>query len=302
MKSVTHPQFQLREYLLQQKNLIDRYLDRFLPAADQHPKIIHEAMRYGVLSEGKRIRPILALATGDALDGNFEQLIRLACALETIHAYSLIHDDLPCMDDDDFRRGIATVHKRFGEGIAVLAGDALLTLAFQLLSEVPGAGAERKCHVIQTITRSIGTVDGMIGGQVLDLMTQGKPFSTDELRYIHLSKTGALIRASVYCAGILSGASEETCERLNAFGSHIGLIFQIVDDILDVEGSLEKLGKSSGKDQVRNKATYPALYGIPESRRIVADLEKAAYHELEVLGSHGEILCELTGFIASRTS
>ena len=291
-----------KEYMRAQKELIDGYLDRCLPSAELYPQVIHEAMRYSVFAGGKRLRPILALATGATLDGEISRLAPLACALEMIHCYSLIHDDLPAMDNDDYRRGQLTSHKKFGEGVAILAGDGLLTLAFQLLAEIPMAheSAEIKVKVIHKIARAIGTSCGMIGGQVLDLMTQGKPFTREQLNFIHSSKTGALIQASVVSAALLCEARQEVREALGRFGAGIGLAFQVVDDILDVEESTERLGKTKGKDQVEGKATYPALYGVEKSREIAGQLVQEAIHEIAFLGAKGAILRELALFISVR--
>ncbi len=292
----------IEEYLANQKRIIDAHLDDLLPPATVYPEIIHEAMRYSMFAGGKRIRPVLALATAEALRGDFGRVIHLACALEMIHTYSLIHDDLPAMDDDDYRRGQLAVHRKFNEGIAILAGDGLLTLAFQLLSEIPGGleTAETKLAVIHRICRAIGTSRGMIAGQVVDLTTQGKSFSRAELEYIHSSKTGALIHSSIYCAAILSNAAETDRARLSTFGAKIGLAFQVVDDILDVEGAAGELGKSAGKDKLEEKATYPSLYGVETSRKIADELVQTAVHELEFLGARGETLRELARFISIR--
>lgn len=297
---IASQKFDLEAYLRERKQTVDSYLDRFLPPGDTYPEIIHEAMRYSIFAGGKRIRPILALATGEALGGDFHKVAHLACALEAIHTYSLIHDDLPSMDNDDYRRGVLTAHKKFGEGIAILAGDALLTFAFQLLTEIPGNSAETKLAVFHRICRCIGTHQGMIAGQVVDLMTEGQPFSRRELDFIHSAKTGALIHASVYCAALLSAASGEVSRQVGSFGSTVGLIFQIVDDILDIEGSPEQLGKSSGKDLQKQKATYPALYGLEKSREIVQELLQEALQKIAFLGPKGEVLKELAKFIAIR--
>jgi len=293
---------EIHDYLNQQKQVVDSYLDDFLPSASEYPEIIHEAMRYSLLAGGKRLRPILALATTDALDGDFHRAIFLACALEMIHTYSLIHDDLPAMDNDDYRRGQLTCHKKFGEGIAILAGNALLTQAFQLLAEIPGdeSLAPTKIRTIHHICRAIGSRKGVIAGQVVDLITQGKQFTRKELEYIHSAKTGALIEASVYTAAILAGADRDTRQRLRNFGSTIGLAFQIVDDVLDVTGSPEELGKASGKDTAGHKATYPRLYGLERSREIANELVEAAIQELSFLGDKSEKLKELAQFISIR--
>ncbi len=294
--------FSIQDYLKEQKLTLDQYLDSFLPPAHSHPEVIHEAMRYSVFSSGKRIRPILALATGDALGGDFQKLIHLAAALEMIHTYSLIHDDLPAMDDDDYRRGQLSTHRKFGEGIAILAGNALLVRAFQLLTELPvqSEETEAKVLVLDQLCRATGTQGGMLAGQVMDLVQQGKPFSAQQLEQIHSAKTGALILASVYCAALLSGASEEASEKLRAFGHKIGLAFQIVDDILDVDSSTQESGKTPGKDHLNGKATYPALYGLEASRKLAIELVEAAIQELEFLGPRGEILRELGQLISVR--
>ncbi|MCZ6769646.1 MAG: polyprenyl synthetase family protein [Acidobacteriota bacterium] len=300
--TVLKSDFAIQDYLKEQKLILDEYLDRFLPPAHSQPEIIHEAMRYSVFSSGKRIRPILALATGDALGGDFKKLIHLAAALEMIHTYSLIHDDLPAMDDDDYRRGQLSTHREFGEGIAILAGNALLVRAFQLLTELPvqAEETETKVVVLDQVCRATGTKGGMLAGQVMDLVKQSKPFSAQQLEQIHSAKTGALILASVYCAALLSGASEEASEKLRAFGQKIGLAFQIVDDILDVEASTQDSGKTPGKDHLSGKATYPALYGLQASRKLAIELVETAIQEIEFLGPRGEILRELGRFISVR--
>jgi geranylgeranyl diphosphate synthase, type II len=290
----------IEHYLSRQKRIIDKYLDDFLPAADTSPKILHEAMRYSVFAGGKRIRSILVLATGEALGGEFDELIHLACAIEMIHSYSLIHDDLPAMDNDDYRRGQLTAHKKFGEGIAILAGNALLTLALQLLAETPSASAETKVAVIDRICRAVGTAGGMLAGQAMDLETQGKRFSRDQLEKIHASKTGALIQASIHGTALLLGTPEQVHFRLSSFGSRLGLAYQIVDDILDVRGSSKELGKTSGKDGLDRKATYPALYGLETSQGIATELVESAIRKISFLGAEGKKLRELARFISVR--
>jgi geranylgeranyl diphosphate synthase, type II len=288
--------------MARQKELVDTNLNKALPPADLYPETVHEAMRYSVFAGGKRLRPILALATAETLGGNLQPIIPLACALEMIHTYSLIHDDLPAMDNDDYRRGQLTCHKKYGEGIAILAGDALLTLAFQLLAEIPAPPeqAETTVRVIHELARAIGTSCGMVGGQVVDLATQGKPFSREQLDFIHSSKTGALIRASIQSAALLCEADEEVLQALARFGAKIGLAFQVVDDILDVEASPEQLGKTPGKDDLDGKATYPAMYGIETSRKMASQLVDEAIREIAFLRARGEILRELARFISIR--
>jgi geranylgeranyl diphosphate synthase type II len=290
---------EINHYLTKQKETVDEYLNEFLPVETTYPEVLHEAMRYSLFAGGKRIRPILALATCEALEGSFERVIYLACSLEMIHTYSLIHDDLPAMDNDDYRRGQFTCHKKFGEGIAILAGNGLLTHAFRLLSDMP-VEEGTTVRVINQICRAIGTEHGVIAGQVVDLTTQGKPYTSEQLSYIHASKTAALIETSIHCAGILSDADSASIQKLRSFGSSVGLAFQIVDDILDVEGSTEELGKTSGKDTIEQKATYPALYGIDKSREIVDRLVEEATSALAFLGQRGEKLKSLARFISIR--
>ena len=280
-----------QEYMGQRKLTIDKHLDHCLPPPNTPPEVIHEAMRYSVFPGGKRIRPILALTTGKAVGGDFQKLISLAAALEMIHTYSLIHDDLPAMDDDDYRRGQPSTHKKFGEAIALLAGNGLLIRAFQLLADLPAQAAEMetKVAILNQICRAIGTTQGMLAGQVMDLVKQGKPFSAQQLEQIHSAKTGALIQASVCCAALLSGVSEEAYKKLGTFGRRIGLAFQIVDDILD-----------SSQDSTKPPATYPAMYGLEASRKIAIELVEKAIQDIEFLGSQGETLAELARFISMR--
>ncbi len=294
--------FEIGTYLETQRATVDSHLDRFLPPEDEYPEVIHRAMRYSVFAGGKRVRPILALAASEAVGGDFERTVRLACALELIHTYSLIHDDLPAMDDDDHRRGRLTCHKVFGEGIAILAGNGLMAHAFQLLTEIPGdvGFSATKIEVLNGLCRAIGTQCGVIAGQVVDLVTEGKPFSAKELEYIHSSKTGALIEASVFCSAVLARADEKYLQCLKTFGLKVGLAFQIVDDILDMEGSREELGKTPGKDMVEQKATYPALYGVQKSREAVHSLVEEAIAAIECLGDKGVALRELARFISIR--
>lgn len=304
MKAIAKHAVEFQRQLEEKKSTVDGYLAEFLPKEDAYPASIHQAMRYSVFAGGKRLRPILALATGEALDGDFSRMIYLACALEMVHAYSLIHDDLPAMDDDDLRRGVPTCHKKFGEGIAILAGNGLLTLAFQLLAEIPGGKrtADLKVRVIHQLCRALGTRHGVIGGQAVDLTTQGKPFTREQLEYIHTCKTSALIEASVSCAAMLSDAEEDSRRSLASYGSSIGLAFQIIDDILDVEGTPEELGKKSGKDTTARKATYPSLYGVQKSRAIVEELIESAVQKISFLGMEGQFLRDLAYYIAARRS
>jgi len=280
---------------------IEAALERILPAENMRPPSIHRAMRYSVFAGGKRIRPVLCLESARMFTENVDAAIQAGCALEFIHTYSLIHDDLPALDNDDLRRGKPTNHKVFGEAIAILAGDALLTLAFETLAKSP-LEEERRVRVIAEIASAAGTVDGMVGGQVADVEAEGKPVSADALEYIHRSKTAALIRASILAGAIAGGAANEDVERLRRFGDAIGWAFQVVDDLLDVEESSAALGKTAGKDQAQKKATYPALYGIEKSRAIAAELEAKALAELDCYGARASRLRQLAEFLVARRS
>ena len=293
---------EVKNYLRLQQRRVDAQLEEQMPPADTYPQIVHEAMRYSLFAGGKRVRPALALATAEALDGDEETSLQLACALELIHTYSLIHDDLPAMDDDDYRRGLPTSHRKFGEGIAILAGNGLMTLAFRLLAEIPGAAVPDsvKLRVITHLCRAIGTSTGLIGGQVMDLVSQGKSYTEEEVQYIHSCKTGALIEASVTTAALLCGAPENARQRLSSYARHVGLCFQIVDDLLDVEGSRQELGKGSQKDALLEKATYPALLGVRRSHEIADRLMREATREVSFLGSRGRMLVGIASFISSR--
>jgi geranylgeranyl diphosphate synthase type II len=280
---------------------IEEALDRLLPKEEAQPASIHKAMRYSVFAGGKRIRPILCLEAASMFSENPVAAVSAGCALEFIHTYSLIHDDLPALDNDDFRRGKPTCHKVFGEAIAILAGDALLTLAFQTLAFVP-VEPQRRLNILATIAQAAGTDRGMIGGQVADLEAEKKAPDVGTLEYIHRSKTAALIRASIVAGGIAGGAANEDVERLRRFGENIGWAFQVVDDILDVEESSAVLGKTAGKDQAQQKATYPALFGILQSRDIAADLAAKALSELDCYGERASHLRELAQFLVARRS
>jgi geranylgeranyl diphosphate synthase, type II len=293
---------EIQQYLTESKLAVDEYLDRLLPAATEAPPTIHRAMRHSVFAGGKRVRPILVLAAGGSIGGNRETLLHLGAAIEMIHTYSLIHDDLPALDNDDLRRGVPTCHKVFGEAMAILAGDALMTRCYQLLADLPGITDSVRLAVIREIAYATGTVNGMIGGQVADLESEGKPISPPVLEYIHHSKTGALLTACTRCGGMAAGAGETQLHALTEFGSKVGLVFQIVDDILDVTASSERLGKTAGKDEKVKKATYPALYGVESSRSMARDLVFAAIEELKDLGQAAEPLRSIAHFVYSRTA
>jgi geranylgeranyl diphosphate synthase type II len=292
----------LQAYIAHVKQEVDRCLDRLLPPETVEPATIHQAMRHSVFAGGKRLRPLLVLAAGESAGGDSERLIYLGSCIEMVHTYSLIHDDLPALDNDDFRRGSPTCHKVFGEAMAILAGDALLTRGFQLLSELPGAADAVRIAIIREVAAAAGTVEGMIGGQVVDLQSEGKPVSAETLEYIHRSKTGALLTACPRCGALAVGADSFQLDALTRYGRSIGLAFQIMDDILDVTSTSAVLGKTAGKDQKVQKATYPALYGLEASRRKALDLCATAVDAIEVLGMRAESLRSLARFICERSA
>ena len=291
----------LREYLAQQQKLVDAQLDRLVPTESTPPETIHRAMRYSLFAGGKRIRPILCIEAARAVSDSVEGVVAASCALELIHTYSLIHDDLPALDNDDYRRGKLTNHKVFGDAMAILAGDALLTLAFQVLAQLAIAG-DRKILLVAELAAASGTVGGMLGGQVADLEGEGKPPEASLLETIHRAKTGALLRASLRLGAIYAGASGEQYAGLSRYGEHVGLAFQIVDDILDVEASSESLGKTAGKDAAQHKITFPAVYGLEASRRMAEDECAHAHATLAPFGPRAERLHELADLIVQRKS
>jgi geranylgeranyl diphosphate synthase type II len=258
-------------------------------------------MRYSLFAGGKRIRPILCIEAGRAVSDAPDGVEAAACSLELIHTYSLIHDDLPALDNDDYRRGKLTNHKVFGDAMAILAGDALLTLAFQVLAELPSAEG-RRARLIAELSTAAGTVGGMIGGQVADLEGEGKPPDAQLLETIHRAKTGALLRASLRLGALYAGASEDQYAALSCYGEHVGLAFQIVDDILDVEESSEALGKTAGKDAQQHKITFPAVYGLETSRRMAEEECARAHAVLEPFGDRAARLHELADLIVRRKS
>lgn len=293
---------EVERYLARRAEEVNCALDDLLPKETVRPEQLHRAMRYSIFAGGKRIRPALLLASGEALGGAASDLSQAACAIEMIHTYSLIHDDLPAMDDDDLRRGRPTCHKVFGEAVAILAGDALLTLAFQVLAEMTTATPEQRVQVIREIAAAAGSVDALIGGQVLDVESEGRPVVPDTVDYIHRSKTGALITASVVSGAILAGGDASTLERLRRFGERIGLAFQIADDILDVTSTSEQLGKTPGKDRDARKATYPAAHGLAASRARANELVDQAIAAITDLQADTRMLRALAGFVVARTS
>lgn len=293
----------LKKYLDQKREIIDEALNQYLPPETEYPQTIHEAMRYSVFAGGKRLRPILVIAAAEVVGGRAEKVLPTACAIELIHTFSLIHDDLPAIDNDDYRRGKLTCHKVFGEDMAILAGDGLLTHAFQLLaqnSEIKTINKEAMPLVIKEVAAAIGTL-GLIGGEVVDIQSEGKEIDLPRLEYIHSHKTGALIAISLRVGAMLMDAQEEEIEALFQYGKLIGLAFQIVDDILNVEGDEVQLGKPVGSDLRQKKATYPALFGIEASRQKARRLVEEAKKELEIFGEKGEILRLLADFVVERT-
>lgn len=292
--------FPLNAYLQVRRQNIDTALDRYLPAVEARPQVLHEAIRYSMLAPGKRLRPTLTIAAAEAIGGREEDVMPTACAMECIHVFSLIHDDLPCMDNDDYRRGRLTNHKVYGEAMALLAGDALLTLAFQLIAEnAATVPAERILPTLRLIAEATGT-RGMVGGQVVDMESQGQDVNTETLQYIHAHKTGALLKASVLAGALLAGADGAQMEALHAFGEHIGLAFQIADDILDVTGDEKRIGKHVGSDAERDKATYPKLFGLEESRHRAHTEVEGAIQALAQLGESAEPLRAIARYIVER--
>lgn len=284
-----------------QRQRVEAALDRCLPREDEPPQTIHRAMRYSVFAGGKRIRPILCLASAEAVASEAPGVMEAACALELVHTYSLIHDDLPALDNDDFRRGRPTCHKQFGEAMAILAGDALLTLAFHVLARAGCPDPAARAQLVEEIAAAAGTPGGMIAGQVADLEGEGKPPTPELLETIHRAKTGALLTASVRMGAICAGAGPEQLDALTRYGRHVGLAFQIVDDLLDVEQSSETLGKTAGKDARQQKITFPAVYGLPASHRMAEQEIAAALREIESFGDRARRLRELALLVLNRT-
>ncbi|MEA3163824.1 MAG: geranylgeranyl diphosphate synthase, type [Verrucomicrobiota bacterium] len=289
----------MKKYLLSRQKMVDGALQSYLPKSSVKPKTIHKAMRYSVFAGGKRLRPILCLAAGESCGGEALAALPLACAVECIHTYSLIHDDLPCMDDDDLRRGMPTSHKVFGEAIAVLAGDALLTFAFELAAQVPGWPRYSLKDVIGELASASGSRH-LIGGQVADLEGEGKRVSIQSLKFIHQSKTAALLCAAIRLGAMSANATPSRLQSLSEFGMALGLAFQVIDDILDVTQSSETLGKSAGKDLVSEKATYPSVIGLEESRKMAKKLTEEAHQSLKTFSGKAPILHGLADYLLDR--
>jgi geranylgeranyl diphosphate synthase type II len=290
----------LSAYLAAQVRAIDQVLDQWVPAESTDPASIHRAMRYSLFAGGKRIRPILAIAAACAVSDSPDGIENAAATLELIHTYSLIHDDLPALDNDDLRRGRPTCHKVFGEAMAILTGDSLLTLAFEVLSRLPYIDAERKIRLVEELSRASGTVGGMIGGQVNDIEGEKKVPTAFLLESIHRAKTGALLRASLRMGAIYAGATPDELAALSEFGERVGLAFQIIDDVLDVEESSEKLGKTAGKDIAQQKITFPAVYGLDRSRQMAEDERHAAHAALRGFDDRADRLRQIADFIVQR--
>ena len=289
----------LKTYLTQRCQIIDVALDQCIPSAETRPVSLHKAMRHSVFAGGKRLRPILTLAAAEACGGTMEQAMPSACAVECLHTYSLIHDDLPCMDDDDMRRGVPTCHIVFGEAIALLAGDALQALAFELTAQTPATSRHSAASLVSELARTAGSLH-LVGGQVADLEGEQKKLPLDDLRFVHEGKTAALLTTSIKLGAMSADATPEQLQALHDFGMATGLAFQIIDDILDVTQTSEKLGKSAGKDVASEKSTYPALLGLDASRAEAHRLTTAAHDALAIFGEKGTRLRELADYLLNR--
>jgi geranylgeranyl diphosphate synthase type II len=291
--------FELKEYLESRRQLVETALQEALPEQGGLEARVIEAMRYSLFAGGKRLRPILCLAAAEAVGDDSQAAIPAACALEMIHTYSLIHDDLPAMDDDDLRRGVPTNHKVFGEALAILAGDGLLTEAFSLLSRYDTIAPERTLQLIRVVAAAAG-YRGMVGGQVVDMLSQNKPAELEVVQYMHRHKTAALISASTQAGALAGGGTEEQVARLGRYGRAVGLAFQITDDILDIEGDPALLGKSTGSDLARGKATFPAVMGLERSHEAARDYVEQALKELDEFGATADPLRAIANYIVTR--
>jgi geranylgeranyl diphosphate synthase, type II len=290
----------LQEFFKQSSAAVDAILETLVPSSDTKPGRLHQAIRWSLFAGGKRFRPALVLAVGKTFGVSEEKLLSAAAAIEMIHTYSLIHDDLPAMDDDDLRRGRATCHKKFDEATAILAGDVLQTLSFQAIAEDENLSAEIRLKLISELARAAGTPTGMVAGQQLDLDAEGKTISIENLETIHQSKTGAMICAAARFGAIIAEASENELEAVSNYASHLGLLFQITDDLLDVTQTTETLGKTAGKDISASKATYPAFYGLEETRNLAESVHAEACEALNEIDKDTKLLRELVDFILNR--
>jgi len=291
--------FELKPWVEHQAKEVNRALDKFLPSARTKPKTMHESMRYSLFAGGKRMRPALVLAAAEACGGEWDAAMPLACAVECIHTYSLIHDDLPAMDNDDFRRGNPTNHKVYGEGIAILAGDALLTQAFEIAAQCKAWPRYSHQDIILEIAKASGSLQ-LIAGQVADLEGEGKSLTVPQLRYIHERKTSALLCCSTRLGGMSANCTPRQLEALTEFGYNVGLAFQVIDDILDVTATSEELGKTAGKDLTAQKATYPAIVGLEKSRKIAKQLTDKAFAALKVFRWKAQTLEGLADYLLNR--
>ena len=299
MAHPTSAAMKLPTFFEEDRIAVDAALERLLPQESTRPASIHQAVRYSVFAGGKRIRPILCLETARIFAADVTAALHPACAVEMIHTYSLIHDDLPALDNDDLRRGKPTCHKKFGEATAILAGDALLTLAFETIAATPVAPAQCVA-IVKEVASAAGTINGMVGGQVADLEAGGHRVDPEMLEYIHRSKTAALIRAAVTAGALSAGAPDDDVVRLRRFGETIGWAFQVTDDILDVEESSAALGKTAGKDMAQQKATYPAIHGLQRSHEIANDLASKAVAELAPYREAASRLKEIAKYLVIR--
>ena len=298
-KAPAAPAFDLQKFLADRTDAVNRALDQFLPRASTKPATIHRAMRYSLFAGGKRMRPALCLAAAEACGGTTEAALPLACAVECIHTYSLIHDDLPAMDNDDFRRGKPTNHKVFGEGLAILAGDALLTQAFEIAAQAAGWPRYSHRDLVLEIAQASGSLQ-LIAGQVADLEGEGKKTSAAQLRYIHERKTSALLCCSARLGGMSANCTAAQLAALTDFGYHVGLAFQVIDDILDVTQTTEQLGKTAGKDVAAQKATYPRIVGLEKSRKIARELTAKAFAALKPFNGRAAALEALAHYLLER--
>lgn len=283
----------LPDEMLAKKEIIEKHIERYLPDTEKYPEVLHAAIRYSVLAGGKRLRPLLALVAYESCGGESDKIYKAAVAVEFIHTYSLIHDDLPCMDNDNLRRGIPTLHKKYGEAVALLAGDALHDLAFNLI------GRTNRADAVSELAQAIGT-GGMLAGQMADMEAEGRELTLDEVSFIHSHKTGMLIRAAIRIGAVLASADSQKMDAVTRYGEKIGLAFQIIDDILDIEGDEEKLGKPIGSDKKNLKATYPAIIGMESSRKIASDLVAEAIEIIDRVFPDPEDFISIARFIAGR--
>ena len=293
------PAFDLDDFLSFARLAVDQELDRRVPGEEVMPGTLHRAMRHSLFAGGKRLRPVLCMAAAEACGGDTEAALPAAVAVECIHTFSLIHDDLPCMDDDDFRRGVPTCHKIFGDAVAVLAGDALQALAFEIVASMPGNLRYSAADMVRELAQASGSLH-LIGGQVLDLEGEGRDLKPDELQAIHERKTAALLASSVRLGAMSVAAEESQMADLTRFGRSVGLAFQVIDDILDMTQSSETLGKSAGKDQAVGKATYPLVYGLEKSREIAHELTDDARQALKAFGDSGRVLRAIGDYLLER--